>query len=261
MALWFKFPADMFDDPRFFEIEVQENGEIMELYWIKLLAFCARSMNEGKLLYKGKAPYTPETLAHALGCNTEIFCAAMNAFQEKKLVEEIEGVITIPDWKEYQDVEKMEREAKRKRESRQKARQRTAAASREVDKEGEATAEAAALQHIGEETYQEIVDLYNSICHDLPQSKKLSAARRSAIETLMNSGHTVDDFRALFTKTAETPFLCGKNDNGWTADLDWLLKPDKVKDVLGGKYDKWSGNSQSSDQPIPDYDNCERKDF
>ena len=34
----------------------------------------------------------------------------------------------------------------------------------------------------------------------------------------------------------DSPFLMGHNDRGWTADLEWLVRPTNFAKVLDGKY-------------------------
>lgn len=43
-------------------------------------------------------------------------------------------------------------------------------------------------------------------------------------------------------KAAESDFLNGKNDRGWVATFDWLMKPNNFVKVLEGNYDNTSAN-------------------
>lgn len=43
-------------------------------------------------------------------------------------------------------------------------------------------------------------------------------------------------------KAAESDFLNGKNDRGWVATFDWLMKPNNFIKVLEGNYDNTSAN-------------------
>lgn len=40
----------------------------------------------------------------------------------------------------------------------------------------------------------------------------------------------------MFTIASKSDFLNGKNNTGWTASIDWLLKPANFVKVLEGNY-------------------------
>ncbi len=94
--------------------------------------------------------------------------------------------------------------------------------------------------------YESIFDSWNAICGEvLPKVSTRSATRRAKIESRLKDFRVWGDdevaiawAQALFTRVAQTPFLCGENKSLWRADFDWLFKnaenPDKV---INGKYD------------------------
>ena len=83
--------------------------------------------------------------------------------------------------------------------------------------------------------YQQIVDLYNSICTSFPSVRSLSDARRKAIKARLNT-YTVDDFKQCFENAEASSFLKGSNDRNWTATFDWLIKDTNMAKVLDGNY-------------------------
>ncbi len=44
------------------------------------------------------------------------------------------------------------------------------------------------------------------------------------------------------------PFLCGSNDRGWRATLDWFLRPDSVTKILEGFYDNGKASESLADR-------------
>lgn len=96
--------------------------------------------------------------------------------------------------------------------------------------------------------YQDIVTSWNELCGTLPKVKRLSDDRRQKIKLrLSESGaKTTEEMtawaKALFTRCAASPFLCGQNGNNWTATFDWLFDNGKnwVK-VSEGNYDDRCG--------------------
>lgn len=97
--------------------------------------------------------------------------------------------------------------------------------------------------------YEEITDLYNQICTELPSCINLSESRKKAIRARLASGYTVDDFKTLFQKTKDSSFLTGGNNRNWIANFDWLIKDNNMAKVLEGNYD----NRESRQEKPNDY--------
>lgn len=97
--------------------------------------------------------------------------------------------------------------------------------------------------------YESIKSMYNEICKSFPRCTSLSDARKKAIKARFASGHTVEDFKALFTKAEASSFLKGSNGRDWQASFDWLIKDANMAKVLDGNYDDMKGannNGQTS---------------
>lgn len=87
-----------------------------------------------------------------------------------------------------------------------------------------------------EETpYQQIVDMFNSICISFPRVTKLSEARRKAMRARYNQYNT-EDFKKLFEMAEGSSFLKGANDWNWSANFDWLMTDKNMAKVLDGNY-------------------------
>lgn len=89
--------------------------------------------------------------------------------------------------------------------------------------------------------YQMIIDNFNRQCSRLSRVEKITDTRRQAIKRAVNKG--VDLF-ALFDKVKSSDFLNGKNDRGWTASFDWILKPSNLQKIMEGNY-----NNRQPDKP------------
>lgn len=83
-----------------------------------------------------------------------------------------------------------------------------------------------------------IRELYNSVCGSYPRLMKMSESRKKAIKARLNTGYTIDDFRALFEKAEASDFLKGKNNRNWRATFDWLISDRNMAKVLDGNYDR-----------------------
>ena len=97
--------------------------------------------------------------------------------------------------------------------------------------------------------YSQVQKLYNEICGDkLPKFVRLTDKRRKAIAARWKEEKGLEAFREVFTKAANSDFLKGKNDRGWVADIDFLMKPDGFAKTIEGKYDNHNGG-QHHEQP------------
>ena len=70
---------------------------------------------------------------------------------------------------------------------------------------------------------------------EFPQIRKLTNKRRAAlIQRIQDYG--IDDCVKAVKIAGETPFMTGKNDRGWKADIEFFLRPDSIAKILEGKY-------------------------
>jgi hypothetical protein len=89
----------------------------------------------------------------------------------------------------------------------------------------------------------EIVELYHQILPELPQCRKLTTARRSAIQQRWREDLTdMDDWRLFFDRDVRrSDFLMGRSQptNGrpvFRADLGWLTNASNFAKIIEGKY-------------------------
>ena len=100
--------------------------------------------------------------------------------------------------------------------------------------------------------YQDIIDLWNSICVSLPKVQKLTDDRRNKIRCRMtefssDSTKWLTLTRELFERVQASDFLRGDNTSDWSASFDWLFVNSKnwVK-VTEGNYDNKHGSRSVS---------------
>ena len=82
--------------------------------------------------------------------------------------------------------------------------------------------------------YQNIVNLYNTICVSFPKVTKLSESRKRAIKARLKS-YSVEDLKTAFQMAEESDFLSGRNGK-WNASFDWLMNETNLVKVLDGNF-------------------------
>lgn len=86
-----------------------------------------------------------------------------------------------------------------------------------------------------EENRKRIVEIYNDYCTNLPQAQKITEKREKAIDKFLKE-FTEEQFTEICILANSTNFLIGKNEKGWKADFDFLMRTDKATNILEGKY-------------------------
>lgn len=85
--------------------------------------------------------------------------------------------------------------------------------------------------------YQNIINLYNTICVSLPKVTKLSDSRKRAIKARLKS-YTEEDLKKAFELAEQSDFLSGRNGKWSGASFDWLLNETNLVKVLDGNYNR-----------------------
>ena len=117
---WIKLSVNMFDDEKIKLIRTMPEGEAITLIWVQLLCLAGK-INDGGAVYMGQnLAYTDEMLATILGHPVNTMRAAIQAFEQFKMIEvNTNGMIEIANWEKHQNVEAME-EMRAKDNARQK---------------------------------------------------------------------------------------------------------------------------------------------
>ena len=248
---WIKIVTDIFDDEKILLIESMPEHDAIIVIWFKLLCLAGKMNNGGVFIMNDKIPYTEEMLATIFRRPLNTVRLALNTFEQFGMIERVENVITIPNWSKHQTLDQLEerKEYMRKymQKYREKQKQIACNVNGKVNSKSNSKANVNSLDIDIEEDkdidieknktipYQEIADLYNSICKSYPRLTKLSDARKKAIKARLNT-YTLDDFKTLFQMAEESDFLKGKNDRNWSATFDWLIKDSNMAKVLDGNY-------------------------
>lgn len=71
----------------------------------------------------------------------------------------------------------------------------------------------------------------------LPAVLDCGSSRARQLQARRKEEFWVANFEAAVKKVKMSDFCTGKNDRGWKASFDWLLRPDTIAKVMEGRYD------------------------
>jgi hypothetical protein len=87
--------------------------------------------------------------------------------------------------------------------------------------------------------HDEVIAAYHELLPQLSGVKQWTKKRRQALDARIDErckdgkqADTIGYWRDFFEKVAASDFLCGVNDKGFTADLEWLLRPEDNRRAL-----------------------------
>lgn len=250
---YLKLKEGFFESDEILLIESMPDGYLYSNILLKL--YLKSLKNDGKLVFRGFIPYTPQALASIVRHPVGIVEKALDTFRSMGLIDVLDnGEIYMLDIQNF--IGKSSTEAERKREYRNKIGMQKSALSGQKsgqmsgqvddirppeirDKRLEIRDKRIEGKPDGERPapYEQIKDLYNSICTSLPKCTAMSDARKKAVKARFASGYTLEDFKRLFEKTESSSFLKGSNAKNWRATFDWLVKDANMAKVLDGNYD------------------------
>ena len=111
---WIKITTDIFDDEKILLIEGLPDSYAIITVWFKLLCLAGKQNNNGVFMM-GRIPYTNQMLATIFRMKESTVTMALEVFSNYGMVEIVEGVITIPNWKKHQTLDAYEKKKERDR--------------------------------------------------------------------------------------------------------------------------------------------------
>lgn len=279
---YLKLKENFFDSEEMIILQSMKDGYIYSDILMKL--YLRSLKNNGKLMFKEIIPYTPEVLATVVRHQVGTVEKALEIFRQLGLVEILDnGAIYMMDIQNF--IGESSTEADRKRKYRAKIEnekgnntaylpdvgQMSGQMSEqcpdknppeiELEKELEIELEIEKRDKrkrkkknmdSGESSSSGQIDtflsLYHEICVSLPKVRSVTDKRKKAIKALL-AKVSLEEIKEAFEKVERTPFLKGKNDRGWKATIDFLVKHDNIIKILEGFYESVNQPATKSEQP------------
>lgn len=156
---WIKITTDIFDDEKILLIEGLPDSYAIITVWFKLLCLAGKQNNNGVFMM-GRIPYTNAMLATIFRMKESTVSMALDVFANFEMVEIVEGVITIPNWKKHQSLDAYE---KKKERDRLYQAERRAAQRALIQKSSDTSSDIASLEEEREED-EERDNSFNHSC-------------------------------------------------------------------------------------------------
>lgn len=106
---WIKITTDMFDNRKIKHLRRLPDGNNIILIWVMLLTMAGRCNADGMIYLTENIPYTSKMLADELDFEENTVQLALRAMEQLGMIISDNGFISIAGWKEYQNVEGMDR--------------------------------------------------------------------------------------------------------------------------------------------------------
>lgn len=113
---WVKLRVDVFDDEKFDAIRTLPDSNDIQLVWVKLLCLAGTCNESGFLMLTSEIPYTDEMLANRFKMEIGVVQRALAMFQKLHMIDVIDNVYMVSNWKKYQSLDAYEKKKEYDRE-------------------------------------------------------------------------------------------------------------------------------------------------
>lgn len=289
---WIKITTDMFDNRKIKHLRKMPEGNNIVLIWVMLLTMAGRCNASGMIFLTENIPYTTKMLADELDFDERIIQLALNVLSEFGMIIYGENCFSISNWEEHQNIDGMERirEQNRIRKQRQREREKDKlltledsnvtshvtshqnhATDIDIDKDIdiyeykhpliiEKNDDDVAEKKNKSANYKKIVDKYNSICKSLSKVKKITNARKKAINARLKM-YSYDEIIEVFEKAEASNFLKGASESNFKANFDWLMADKNMAKVLEGRYDNKEQKKVSKPKTTNKFNNFTQRNY
>ena len=101
--------------------------------------------------------------------------------------------------------------------------------------------------------FEEVIEIFNLCCPDLPQVTKLTKDRQNLILKILETNST-QDIGDVFKNVSQSDYLSGrKAGTTWKATFDWILIPGNFIKILEGNYKNLNNGKQDRDKSDADH--------
>ena len=210
--MFINIDINLFTNPKIKYLQKMEDGEKYILIWIQLLTIYKKN-NKGGFLYNKKIKKKYDTKLLALDINYPIntIDKALSAFESLSMTEQTLEGIKIKNWDKYQS------------------------------SKDNLSNDVISLE------YNDIVNLYNKYCTNLPKVRLLNKQRNKLIKNATTILKNLKEFKDYFIMINKNQYLIGNNKYKWQANFDWCLSENNIAKVLEGCYPTSNATTKNYD--------------
>ena len=239
---WLKLKENFFDEKQIKYLRSLPDGDKLVIVYLKMQLKSLKT--EGFIKYDRILPSCSEELAMVLDEELNIVKLTINALMQVGAIEELDDgslyMIAMQDLigKEGESAERVRRFRQKQKTVLLQCNSNVTKCNTEIEKEIELKTEKE------KDKYNTLVEIYNFNCPNLPKVQKITDKRKTAINKFLKE-YTKEQFIEICRIANNNDFLMGKNDRGWKADFDFLMRVDKATSILEGKYENIVRNNNT----------------
>ncbi len=198
---WIKFSTEFYEDDTIRIIANMENGGEIIHFWIKLMCLAGRKNNGGIFMLTDSKPHTADTLSAVLNIDKQIANKGIETFIELGMLENVNGVLTIPDWGATQNLDVYDKKREYDREYRRKKR-------KEQRVMAEAQMKEARKDNDDDTSRKEVVN------------ESYTTSQRQVNDTETTSKRVVDEFTTICSMSKSNSKSISKSNN--QSNIDYI---------------------------------------
>jgi predicted phage replisome organizer len=257
---WIRLKVGMFDGHSFKKIKRAKIGGVsyrdkLTSVWFELLDLAGKGNANGYLVDNNEIPYRSfEDIAFMLDREEKEIELCMQFFINEKMVEIIDDIFCLTNFMQYQNQDGLDKIRAQNRERQARFRESKKEKAKLLDgsnvidnvtsRNSSYSYSNSASNSSSKNDYALFVDTYNTQCFNLSTVLKVTDKRKKAIANFLKQLN-FEDFESACIKANNNPFLTGKNDRGWKADFDFIIKPDNAAKIIEGRYESQSTQTEN----------------
>ena len=106
---WIKLSTSLFEDDKLLLLEQMEDGQMLQLLWVKILCLAGKHCQSGKLMLTADMPYTSQMLSTVLRMEKGLIDRGLELLCAFGMLTFRDGFYTITNWNRHQSMTAYER--------------------------------------------------------------------------------------------------------------------------------------------------------
>lgn len=145
--------------------------------------------------------------------------------------------IKVENWEQYQGViNEVNKQTNKQLTSNQQATNKQLTTNKNVRMKECKNIDSKESLYVGQSDRQSVIDKWNELLPEHKIYKISSSSKRYKLLNARLSEYGLGKVFEVVEKTSQSDFLRGQNKSGWSADFEWIMRPNNFIKVLEDKY-------------------------